>query len=98
MRNELVKRHNPKVDLAMLLLKFKSKVLKPIFKSQRNFFAAAENCTDEFAIANACKLLKLNDKGAITLWNRHPSGVKDNATALDNIRDACNGKAASRSK
>lgn len=58
---------------------------------------SAENCTDKFVIADACKLLKLNDKGAITLWNRHPSGVKDNATALDNIRDACNGKAASRS-
>lgn len=57
----------------------------------------ADNCTDKFAKAHACKLLELNNQGSITLWNRHPSGVKDNATALDNIRDACNGTAASRS-
>lgn len=56
------------------------------------------NCPDPQAIEYACKLLKLNDQEKITLWDRHPSGVKDNATALDNIRDACNGKAASRSK
>ena len=61
-------------------------------------FAVADNCTDKFAKAHACKLLELNNQGSITLWNRHPSGVKDNATALDNIRDACNGTAASRSQ
>lgn len=54
-------------------------------------------CSDPVAKDCACKLLKLNEENKITLWDRHLSGVKDNATALDNIKDACKGEAASRS-
>ena len=58
----------------------------------------SNRCPDQKAKVNACVILALRDIGAITLWNRHPSGVKDNATSLDNIKDACDGKAVSRSK
>lgn len=54
-------------------------------------------CTDATARDYACKLLKLADAGTITLWKQHPSGVHDNAYSYNNIRDACNGHAASRS-
>jgi len=43
-------------------------------------------------------LLDLADTGEITLWEQHPSGVEDNAYSYNNIKDTCNGKAASRSQ
>jgi len=54
-------------------------------------------CNDPTAKDLACKLKALADAGTITLWNKHPSGVHDNAYAYNNIRDACHGHAASRS-
>ncbi|XP_048779914.1 uncharacterized protein LOC125683130 [Ostrea edulis] len=45
----------------------------------------------------ACQLLQMHTSGTIHLWNRHPSGVHDNAYALNNIKDTCNGHQASRS-
>ncbi|XP_060561248.1 uncharacterized protein LOC132721017 [Ruditapes philippinarum] len=54
-------------------------------------------CSDATAKDYACKLLHLADAGTITLWKQHPSGVHDNAYSYNNIKDACNGHAASRS-
>ncbi|KAL4216412.1 hypothetical protein ACF0H5_024138 [Mactra antiquata] len=55
------------------------------------------SCSDATAKNYACKLKALADAGTITLWNKHPSGVHDNAYAYNNIRDACLGHAAARS-
>ncbi|XP_060563902.1 uncharacterized protein LOC132723239 [Ruditapes philippinarum] len=54
-------------------------------------------CTDGVARQYACKLLNLANSGRIVLWKKHPSGVRDNAYAYNNVRDTCNGKAAARS-
>ena len=63
-----------------------------------SLISVSHECPDQKAKVYACVILALRDIGALTLWNRHPSGVKDNATSLDNIKDACDGKAVSRSK
>ncbi|KAL3885718.1 hypothetical protein ACJMK2_025763 [Sinanodonta woodiana] len=45
----------------------------------------------------ACKILAQHNSHQISLWDQHPSGVHDNAFALNNIRDTCDGHMASRS-
>lgn len=60
--------------------------------------SSGTTCNDAVAKDYACKILALHNSGKIHLWNRHPSGVHDNAYAYNNIRDACNGHAASRSQ
>ncbi|KAK3587681.1 hypothetical protein CHS0354_042465 [Potamilus streckersoni] len=37
----------------------------------------------------ACKILAQHNSHQISLWDQHPSGVHDNAYALNNIRDTC---------
>ncbi|KAK6176768.1 hypothetical protein SNE40_015003 [Patella caerulea] len=54
-------------------------------------------CGSAAAKADACHILSLHNSKKIELWNVHPSGVRDQAFALQNIKDACNGHAASRS-
>ncbi|ESO89872.1 hypothetical protein LOTGIDRAFT_234011 [Lottia gigantea] len=55
------------------------------------------DCGDSAAKADACEILRLHNSGKIQLWTVHPSGVKDQAYALQNIKDACAGRAVSRS-
>ncbi|XP_071083283.1 uncharacterized protein [Haliotis cracherodii] len=55
------------------------------------------SCGDTQVKAWACELLQLHNSGKIELWKVHPSGVHDNAFSYNNIRDTCNGHAASRS-
>ncbi|KAJ8301494.1 hypothetical protein KUTeg_020481 [Tegillarca granosa] len=59
--------------------------------------ASGGSCSDSQAKNYACELIQLHNAGKIHLWDRHPSGVHDNAYAYNNIRDACAGHAASRS-
>ena len=59
--------------------------------------SSGTTCNDAGAKYYACKILALHNAGKIHLWNKHPSGVHDNAYAYNNIRDTCNGHAASRS-
>ncbi|XP_052065552.1 uncharacterized protein LOC127705246 [Mytilus californianus] len=45
----------------------------------------------------ACKISRLHTRGTIKLASGHPSKVQDNAFAINNIEDSCNGGKAKRS-
>ncbi|KAK6185079.1 hypothetical protein SNE40_007397 [Patella caerulea] len=55
-------------------------------------------CSSSTAKQKACSILSHHRAGRITLANRHPSGVRDQAYPLKNIQDACNGRRVSRSR
>ena len=55
------------------------------------------SCGSATAKQYACDLLNWHNAGKIHLWTLHPSRQPDNAYAYNNIRDTCQGKAASRS-
>ena len=78
--------------------KMKSSRRTWIFKFALGSTSSGTTCNDAVAKDYACKILALHNAGKIHLWNRHPSGVHDNAYAYNNIRDTCNGHAASRSQ
>ncbi|KAK3102387.1 hypothetical protein FSP39_011009 [Pinctada imbricata] len=42
----------------------------------------------------ACRILAMHNSGKIHLWERHPSGVHDNAYSYNNIKDTCDGHKA----
>ncbi|XP_059172121.1 uncharacterized protein LOC131953101 [Physella acuta] len=49
------------------------------------------------AVTLACNILAKHNSGKVVLATAHFSRITDNAFALNNIRDMCNGKEASRS-
>ncbi|XP_041347735.1 uncharacterized protein LOC121367551 [Gigantopelta aegis] len=54
-------------------------------------------CHDAQSQQWACDLLKWEQAGRIFIANRHPSGHHDSAYPIQNIKDACAGRAAARS-